>query len=244
MLITIEQVLDADALQHIHQQLQGADWQDGAATAGTLARSVKRNQQLADDSATARTLGEAIVQRLSGHPLFVSAALPARIYPPKFNRYADGGHYGAHVDSALMRLPARDGAGSGPMHNDVMRNDLMRSDLSATLFLAEPDSYDGGELEIDDSYGSHSVKLAAGDLVLYPSGSLHRVRPVTHGTRVAAFFWIESLVADDGQRRQLFELDQAIQGLQTSAPALAPDDARLLQLTSVYHNLLRRWARP
>ena len=230
MLITIDEVLDADTLTQFRAHLNNADWTDGAATAGSLARSAKRNQQLRDDSAVARQLGDHLLQRLQAHPLFVSAALPARIFPPKFNRYADGGCYGAHVDSAVMRLP--DGVGT------------LRSDLSATLFLADPDSYDGGELEIEDTYGQHSIKLAAGDLVLYPSSSLHRVLPVTRGARVAAFFWVQSLVADDGQRRELFALDQAIQALQTGPDGLAPDDSRLLTLTGTYHNLLRRWAQP
>ena len=157
--------------------------------------------------------------------MFVSAALPRRIYPPKFNRYADGGDYGAHVDSAVMRWPGTDLS--------------LRSDLSATLFLSEPDSYDGGALEIEGAAGLQTVKLEAGDLVLYPSGSLHRVTPVTRGVRLAAFFWIESLVGDAGARTLLFELDQAIQQV---TPALPADDPGLLQLTGVYHNLLRRWA--
>lgn len=225
MLIPIEKVLTKDEVKEFRRQLDRADWQDGLKTAGTLARAVKRNQQLADGSDTAVALGNHILRRLSGLPAFISAALPSKIYPPKFNRYADGGTYGAHVDSALMQVPGT--------------NVTVRSDLSATLFLAEPDEYDGGELEIEGPFGVQSVKLEAGDMVLYPSSSLHRVTPVTRGARIASFFWIESLVQDEGERTLLFDLDQAIQAL---TPATAPDDPRLLKLTGVYHNLLRRWA--
>ena len=225
MLISIEQVLSKDEVRHFRAQLDQASWQDGGQTAGTLARSVKQNQQLADGSDTAVELGEHILRRLAATHLFISAALPKKIYPPKFNRYADGGTYGAHVDSAVMQVPGT--------------QITVRSDLSATLFLAEPDEYDGGELEIEGPFGVQAVKLAAGDMVLYPSSSLHRVTPVTRGARVASFFWIESMVGDEGERTLLFDLDQAIQGL---TPRTAPDDPQLLKLTGVYHNLLRRWA--
>ena len=227
MLISIDQVLSTTEVQAFRAELDTAAWQDGAATAGTLAHSVKRNQQLPDGSALAQRLGQQILRRLAATPLFISAALPRTIYPPKFNRYAGGGTYGAHVDSALMFLP-----GSGQQ---------MRTDLSATLFLAEPEEYDGGELEVEGPFGVQTVKLAAGDMVLYPSTSLHRVTPVTRGARVASFFWIESLVPDEGERTLLFDLDQSIQQM---TPLVAPDDMRLLQLTGVYHNLLRRWAKP
>ncbi len=225
MLITLDQVLSKDEVAQFRGQLDAAQWQDGAATAGTLARHVKQNQQLSDADPLAQRLGQHILRALGGNPAFVSAALAKKIYPPKFNRYAGGGTYGAHVDSAVMQLP-----GSG--------QDL-RSDLSATLFLAEPDEYDGGELEIETGFGVQAVKLAAGDMVLYPSSSLHRVTPVTHGARVASFFWIESLVRDEGERALLYELDQAVQGLTATAGA---DNADVLALTGVYHNLLRRWA--
>ena len=227
MLISIDQVLSQDEVRAFRAELDAADWQDGAATAGTLAISVKRNQQLQDGSELATRLGQHILRRLAATPLFISAALPRTIYPPKFNRYAGGGQYGAHVDSALMFLP-----GSGGQQ--------MRTDLSATLFLAEPEEYDGGELEVEGPFGVQTVKLAAGDMVLYPSTSLHRVTPVTRGARVASFFWIESLVADEGERTLLFDLDQSVQQL---TPLLASDDMRLVQLTGVYHNLLRRFAR-
>lgn len=226
MLIAIDQVLSSDEVRQFRQALDGATWEDGLRTAGTLARSVKHNQQLPDDCDTAVGLGRHILRRLASHPLFISAALPSKIYPPKFNRYADGGTYGAHVDSAVMQIPGTDLT--------------LRSDLSATLFLAEPHEYDGGELEIEGPFGVQTVKLAAGDMVLYPSSSLHRVTPVTRGARIASFFWIESLVADEGERTLLFDLDQAIQELTPSTDA---DDPRLLKLSGVYHNLLRRWAR-
>lgn len=225
MLISIDKLLDAATVTAFRRDLAGAAWQDGQRSAGTLARHQKRNQQLDDADPLAQRLGQHILRRLGQHPLFISAALPARIYPPKFNRYADQGTYGAHVDSAIMRVPGTDL--------------VVRSDLSATLFLSSPDDYDGGELEIEGQFGVQAVKLEAGDLILYPSTSLHRVTPVTRGERLAAFFWIESLVADEGQRSLLFDLDRAIQGLTLK---VGPEDGHLLSLTGVYHNLLRRWA--
>ncbi len=225
MLIPIENVLSKDEVREFRARLDQAPWQDGLKTAGTLARAVKRNQQLEDGSELAVSLGNHILRKLGSHPAFISAALPDKIYPPKFNRYADGGAYGAHVDSALMQVPGT--------------SVTVRSDLSATLFLAEPDEYDGGELEIEGPFGVQAVKLEAGDMVLYPSSSLHRVTPVTRGARIASFFWIQSLVADEGERTLLFDLDQAIQAL---TPTVPPEDGTLLKLTGVYHNLLRRWA--
>ncbi len=225
MLITIDNVLDKATVRHFCAHLEKADWQDGATTAGTLATSAKRNQQLEDGKEPALSLGQHILRTLGNHPRFIAAALPHRIYPPKFNRYAGGGTYGAHVDSAVMPVPGT--------HVTV------RSDISATLFLSEPEAYDGGELEIEDQFGLQAVKLAAGDMVLYPSSSLHRVTPVTRGARLASFFWVQSLVADAGARSLLFDLDQAIQGL---TPSVQPDNRDLLALTGVYHNLLRRWA--
>lgn len=225
MLLTIDGVLDKDEVAAFRRHLDGGAWQDGAATAGGLARSQKTNQQLAEDDPIGLRLGDDILRRIGSNPLFVSAALPSKIYPPRFNRYAGGGAYGAHVDSALMRRP-----GGG---------DMLRSDLSATLFLSEPEEYDGGELEIEGALGVQSVKLAAGDMILYPASSLHRVTPVTRGARIASFFWIESLVADEGQRTLLFDLDQAIQGI---TPLALTGDENLLKLTGVYHNLVRRWA--
>ncbi|PKO36739.1 MAG: Fe2+-dependent dioxygenase [Betaproteobacteria bacterium HGW-Betaproteobacteria-6] len=225
MLIPIEGVLSKDEVRQFRQRLDAAEWQDGLKTAGTLARSVKRNLQLEDGSPLAVELGNLILRKLGTNPLFISAALPNRIYPPKFNRYTNGGTYGAHVDSAVMAVPGTSVS--------------VRSDLSATLFLAEPDEYEGGELQVEGPFGIQSVKLAAGDMVLYPSSSLHCVTPVTEGARVASFFWIQSLVRNDSSRVLLFDLDQSIQGL---TPTVAADDPRLLKLTGVYHNLLRQWA--
>jgi PKHD-type hydroxylase len=225
MLIAIENVLSKDEVRQFREHLDHAEWQDGLKTAGTLASAVKRNLQLEDGVEPAVSLGHHILRKLAAHPAFIAAALPNRIYPPKFNKYQDGGAYGAHVDSALMQVPGS--------HVTV------RSDLSATLFLAEPDEYDGGELEIEGPFGIQAAKLEAGDMILYPSSSLHRVTPVTRGARIAAFFWIQSLVQEEGARTLLFDLDQAIQGL---TPSLAADDPKLLKLTGVYHNLLRRWA--
>lgn len=225
MLITIDDVLTKDEVRQFRAALDGAAWTDGAATGGSQARLVKRNLQLDDNAEPAISLGNFILRRLAAHPVFISAALPRRIHPPKFNRYEGGGTYGIHVDSAIMQLPGGHGS--------------LRSDLSATLFLAEPDDYEGGELEIETRFGAQSVKLDAGGLVLYPSSSLHRVTPVTGGARVASFFWIESLVLDDAARSMLFDLDQTIQRL---TPALAEHHSELVKLTGIYHNLLRRWA--
>lgn len=225
MLITIDDVLTKDEVRQFRAALDGAAWQDGAATGGSQARLVKRNLQLDDHAEPAISLGNFILRRLAAHPVFISAALPRKIYPPKFNRYEGGGTYGIHVDSAIMQLPGGHGS--------------LRSDLSATLFLAAPDDYEGGELEIETEFGAQGVKLDAGSLVLYPSSSLHRVTPVTGGARVASFFWIESLVGDDGARSMLFDLDQTIQRL---TPALADHNHELVKLSGIYHNLLRRWA--
>jgi PKHD-type hydroxylase len=225
MLITIENVLDKNEVRRFQDWLGRADWQDGASTGGTLARQVKHNQQLADDAEVAVSLGQHILRSLAGNPVFISAALPRKIYPPKFNRYQHGGTYGAHVDSAVMQIPGT--------------HMSLRSDLAATLFLAEPDDYDGGELEIEGEFGVQAVKLPAGDMVLYPASSLHRVAPVTRGARLASFFWVESLVADDANRSLLFDLDQSIQQLSARLDA---NDRQVLKLTGVYHNLLRRWA--
>lgn len=225
MLTTFEAVLSRDEVRQFRAYLDKADWRDGAATAGTLARSAKNNAQIDDGAEVAVSLGNHILRTLGNTPLFIAAALPRKIYPPKFNRYSVGETYGTHVDSAVMQIPGT--------------HLSLRSDLAATLFLAEPDEYDGGELEIETEFGVQTVKLGAGDMVLYPASSLHRVTPVTRGARVASFFWIESLVGDEGERTLLFDLDQTIQAL---TPGLAADDARLLKLTGIYHNLLRRWA--
>ena len=221
MLITIDNVLSKDEVRQFRAHLDQAEWQDGAASAGTLARQAKNNQQLMENAEPAISLGNHLLRNLGADPRFISAALPRKIYPPRFNRYAGGGTYGTHVDSAVMQLP-------GSFVS-------MRADLSATVFLAEPDEYEGGELEIEGEFGAQAVKLAAGSMVLYPASSLHRVTPVTEGARVASFFWVESLVGDEAERALLFDLDQAIQ-------TLTPNEPQLLRLTGIYHNLLRRWA--
>lgn len=225
MLTVIEGVLTKDEVAQFREHLQRAEWQDGLLTGGTRASGIKQNQQLDEESDLAIQLGNIILKKLGRHPLFLSAALPEKIYPPKFNRYSDGGRYGAHVDSAVMLLRAT--------------RTSLRSDLSATLFLTEPDEYDGGELTIETAFGAQQVKLPAGDMVLYPSTSLHRVEPVTRGARVCSFFWIQSMVKDEGERTLLFDLDQSIQALSVGRPN---DDEEILRLTGVYHNLLRRWA--
>lgn len=223
MLLHIPNVLDREQLTHIRTALDGAAWTDGRETVGTQGASVKRNLQLPDASPLRMELGQIVVTALARHPLYHAATLPLRTLPPRFNRYEGGGQYGFHVDGAVMAL-----AGGAQM----------RTDISCTLFLAEPEEYGGGELIVNDTYGEHEVKLPAGDAIIYPASSLHRVAPVTCGARLAAFFWIQSLIRDDNQRRLLFELDASIQSLtRENADAQA-----VLQLTGVYHNLLRLWS--
>lgn len=225
MLLQIPKLLNPDQLAAMRQALAAADWEQGRNTAGSQAAQVKHNEQLTEEHPLARELGETVLKALAASSLFTSAALPLKVFPPLFNRYRGGGYFGAHIDTAvrLTRLPPH----------------RVRTDLSATLFLAEPGEYDGGELVIEDTYGAHAVKLAAGDLLLYPASSLHEVRPVTRGARLAAFFWVQSMVRDDGHRRQLYEMDRAIQALGTE---LTPAHPALVRLTGVYHNLLRQWA--
>lgn len=225
MLLVIEDLLPVADIAAMREQLAAARWIDGRATAGSLSTSVKRNQQLDEHDELAIALGNRLLRALGNHPLFVSAALPQKIYPPKFNRYRDGGCYGLHVDSAVMHVPGT--------------QVTVRSDVSATLFISGPDDYDGGELVIEGSFGAQPVKLPAGHLVLYPSSSLHQVLPVTRGERIASFLWTQSMVPDTGARTLLFDLDQSIQSLSREH---APDHADILRLTGVYHNLLRRWA--
>jgi PKHD-type hydroxylase len=225
MLTIIENVLSKDEVRQFREHLDRAHWQGGVRSAGTLARHVKDNLEIDEQADVAVSLGNHILRALGNHPTFISAALPRKIYPPRFNRYAGGGAYGLHVDSAVMPIP-------GTREN-------LRADLSATLFLVEPEAYEGGELEIETAFGAQAVKLGAGDMVLYPSSSLHRVTPVTQGERVAAFFWIESMVGDETDRSLLFDLDQSIQALSATLDARDPT---LLRLTGIYHNLLRRRA--
>ncbi|WP_271271258.1 Fe2+-dependent dioxygenase [Aliamphritea hakodatensis] len=227
MLITIPQVLSAEEVEQFRTHLDKAAWQDGTGTAGPVARQVKNNQQLNDTQEPAISLGKHILQALSQQPVFISAALPAKIYPPKFNRYNLAENYGTHVDGSLMQIPGT--------------QQTLRTDLSATLFLAELEEYEGGELTIETQYGAQVVKLAAGDMVLYPSTSLHQVSPVTRGARIASFFWIQSMVRDSQQRELLFELDSSIQGLSAE---LGASHTAIMALSATYHNLLRQWAVP
>jgi len=226
MLLQIPQVLSPDQVAQLRARIDAAAWIDGNATSGYQSAQAKRNEQLPEESPVAREAGEAVVAALGRSPLFVSAALPSRVFPPLFNRYGEGMAFDNHVDSAL-----RTHAPTG------MR---IRTDLSATLFLTDPGQYDGGELVIEDTYGTQQVKLPAGDLILYPATSLHRVLPITRGARVSSFFWIQSMVRDDAQRTLLFDLDMAIIRLTRQDPKAAP----LVSLTGVYHNLLRMWATP
>jgi PKHD-type hydroxylase len=223
VLIRVPDVLSEAQVRDARSVLEAADWVDGAVTAGFQSKGVKANLQLPEDCEAARTLGATILAALEANLLFNAAALPSRVFPPLFNRYSEGQSFGSHVDNAFRAQST---------------GQRIRTDISATLFLAEPDEYDGGELVIDDRYGPHSVKLQAGSLVLYPASSLHRVQPVTRGTRLASFFWIQSLVRDDGQRTVLFDMDMAIVRLRRQVG----DDDAIVALTGVYHNLLRRWA--
>ena len=223
MLVHIPEILNRDQVAAFRLALDAAEWTDGRETVGAQGARVKRNLQLPDASPLRDQLGRQVLAALAANPLFHAATLPARTLPPRFNRYQGGGQYGFHVDGAVMA---------------VAGGEQMRSDVSCTLFLSEPDEYDGGELVISDTYGEHEVKLPAGDLIAYPSSSLHKVQPVTRGARVASFFWVQSLVRDDGERRLLLELDASIQTLTASGG----DAGAVLQLTGVYHNLLRRWA--
>lgn len=224
MLLTINKVLSLQEVEHCRQQLGSATWQAGALTAGASAARVKTNLQVDPHCDIARALSSALVKKLHTWPEFVSAALPHKIFPPRFNCYQQGGHYGLHTDSAILRLD---------------NGEALRGDISGTLFLSEPDSYEGGELMIETRFGAQSVKLAAGDLLMYPASSLHEVRPVTSGQRLAAFFWVQSMVASDDHREKLFSLDQSIQVLSSERGA---DDAEVLNLSALYHNLLRDWA--
>jgi PKHD-type hydroxylase len=224
MLLPIPDVLTAGQVLRARQLFDQAEWVDGRVTAGHQSARAKDNMQLPEGSPTAREVGGMILAALEQNALFISAALPAKVFPPLFNRYQGGQAFGTHVDNAIRQV-------TGSPHR-------IRTDLSATLFFTGPDEYDGGELVVEDTYGTHNVKLPAGHLILYPATSLHHVRTVTRGARIASFFWIQSMVRDDGERTLLFDLDLAIQRLSSDSPG-AP---AAVQLTGVYHNLLRRWA--
>ena len=226
MLLLVPEVLSAEQVKQFRARLDAASWVDGNVTSGHQSAQAKYNEQLPEGSAEARELGEVVLSALSRSPLFFSAALPKQVFPPLFNRYRGGMTFGSHVDGAIRtHLPTG------------LR---IRTDCSATLFLTPPEDYDGGELIVEDSYGTHAAKLPAGHLILYPATSLHRVTPITRGARVASFFWIQSMVREDAQRALLFDMDMAILRLAKERP----NDPALVSLTGVYHNLLRMWAEP
>jgi PKHD-type hydroxylase len=224
MLIQIPQILTREQVAEVRRAIDSAEWIDGNATSGQQAALAKRNRQLPEDSTAAKLAGDIVLAALGRNPLFVAAALPARVWPPMFNRYGVGEQFGMHVDNAVR--VKRGGT------------ERLRTDLAATLFLCDADSYEGGELTVEDTYGAHGVKLAAGDLIVYPASSLHHVTPVTAGERVACFFWIQSMIRDEAQRRVLFDMDVAVQRL---ARELGQGHEAVVALTGAYHNLLRMW---
>ncbi|XXF79182.1 Fe2+-dependent dioxygenase [Myxococcaceae bacterium GXIMD 01537] len=226
MMLHIPNVLTAAEVARCRAVFDSTRWVDGKVTAGHQSAQVKQNLQLPEGSPQARELGDLVLAALERSPLFISAVLPQRVFPPLFNRYDEGMTFGSHVDNAIRQIPGT------PLR--------VRTDVSATLFLSDPESYDGGELVVEDTYGSHAVKLPAGDLIVYPSTSLHHVTPVTRGSRLASFFWVQSMVRDAGRRALLFDMDTSIMQLNRDVP----DNPALVMLTGVYHNLLRQWAEP
>jgi PKHD-type hydroxylase len=224
LLLAIPDVLTSEQVKQARELLSAAQWIDGRVTAGHQSSRTKDNMQIPENHPVAQQLGEIILTALGQNALFISAALPAKVFPPLFNLYSGGQSFGTHVDNAIRQV-----TGSGSR---------IRTDLSATLFFAEPEEYDGGELIVEDTYGTHAAKLPAGHMVLYPSTSLHHVRPVTRGVRVSSFFWIQSMVRDDTRRTLLFDLDMGIQRLNQDVP----DHPTAVQFTGIYHNLLRQWA--
>ena len=228
MLLHIPNVLTPEQVAEARKILDAAEWSDGRVTAGHQSAQAKDNQQIPEGHPAARQLGEMVLKALGKNQLFFAAALPLHVFPPLFNRYSGGQNFGTHVDNAIRQVPGM------PLR--------IRTDLSATLFFAGPEEYEGGELIVEDTYGGKSVKLPAGHMVLYPGTSLHQVRPVTNGTRICSFFWIQSMIRDDGKRSLLFDLDQGIQRLGLAAPNQPPVQQSAVQLTGVYHNLLRQWA--
>ena len=224
MIVHVPTVLNTAQIAYCRDVMQGAPWVDGRVTAGFQSAAVKHNRQLPEDSPEARELGDMIVAALEKNPLFVTATLPLRVFPPLFNRYEGGESFGAHLDNSIRQIPGT------PLR--------VRTDVSATLFLSAPEDYDGGELVIEDVFGAHAVKPPAGDMIVYPASSLHHVKPVTRGVRLASFFWIQSMVRDDGQRSLLFDLDMAINKVNQAMP----NHGAVVELTNCYHNLLRRFA--
>ncbi|WP_315779219.1 Fe2+-dependent dioxygenase [Bradyrhizobium sp. SZCCHNPS1003] len=227
MLICVPEILSKDDVAEFRRIMDSSDWEDGRSTAGAQSAMVKRNEQLPPDSEVARKLGHRIISAMTANPRLLAAAIPQQIFPPLFNRYSAESchHFGIHVDNAVR--------------GDKLTGLRIRTDLSVTLYLSEPEDYDGGELVIEDLYGSHEVKLPAGDLVLYPSSSLHMVTPVTRGVRVASFFWLQSMIRDPLARSMIFDLDTTIQGL---SQRMGRDDPEMVRLTGLYHNLIRYWA--
>jgi len=225
VLICIPDVLSKEEVADFHRIMATEPWEDGRSTAGAQSAEVKKNHQLPPDGKTSRQLGERVLRALAGNTLFISAAVPLHIFPPLFNRYVPGQFFGEHVDNCIR--------------GDHLTGLRIRTDLSVTLFLSEPEEYDGGELVIEDYYGSHQVKLPAGHLVLYPSTSLHLVTPVTRGARISSFFWLQSMIKDPLARRMTFDMDNAIQGL---VQRLGRNDPEVRKLTNIYHNLIRHWA--
>ncbi len=228
MLVRIPDVLTPEQVAHARQVLDKADWTDGRVTAGHQSAKAKDNMQIPEGHPAARELGDMILAALSKNPTFLAAALPLRVFPPLFNRYSGGQSFGTHVDNAIRQVPGT------PVR--------IRTDLSATLFFAEPDEYDGGELCVEDVYGVQQVKLPAGHMILYPATSLHHVKPVTRGERICSFFWLQSMIRDDAKRSLLFDLDLSIQRLTRDLAGNEAADKSTVQLTGVYHNLLRQWA--
>jgi PKHD-type hydroxylase len=224
MIVQVTNVLNAEQIACCREVMNRASWMDGRVTAGHQSAQVKDNRQLPENSPEARELGDMIVGALERNPLFITATLPLRVFPPLFNRYEGGESFGAHLDNSIRQVPGTS-----------LR---VRTDVSATLFLSAPEEYDGGELVIDDVYGAHAVKLPAGDMVVYPASSLHHVNPVTRGVRLASFFWVQSMVRDDGNRTLLFDLDMAINKVNQALP----NNGAVVELTNCYHNLLRRFA--
>ena len=225
MMLAVPDVLDAEGVARVRAIIDAAEWIDGNVTSGHQSALAKRNMQVPEESEAARAAGRIVLEALGRSPLFVAAALPLKIFPPLFNRYRGGEAFGTHIDNAVR------------IHRTSEFR--LRSDLSATLFLEPPENYQGGELVVEDMLGAHQVKLPAGHLLLYPASSLHRVEPVTEGSRVASFFWIQSMARDDAARTLLFDLDQSIQAI---AADRGHDDREVIRLTGIYHNLLRRWA--
>ncbi|WP_336165989.1 Fe2+-dependent dioxygenase [Acinetobacter sp. 161(2023)] len=225
MIHHIPNVLSKEQVQYFRDEMEKIEWVNGKVTAGTLSATVKHNQQLPEDHPLTHHLSNIILEALGKHPLFLSAAIPLDIIPPLFNRYENQESFGFHVDNSIRRIRGT--------------NERLRTDLSCTLFLSEPDEYEGGDLVVEDTYGYHEVKLPAGDMILYPSTSLHEVTAITAGCRIASFFWVQSMVRDEAERHMLFNLDQTVQNLRIQ---LGDNHSEVIKLTNIYHNLMRKWA--